>query len=312
MQQNQAIKTLFLGSNWEALEVLKALVNDERFEMVGLITKPDAPVGRKKLIERTGISKYADSQGIEVFYTVGEKEKFDAALEKFQPELIVCLSFGEILPGSFIEWPKYKAINVHFSLLPKYRGAVPIQAAILNGDKITGISIAKMVEKLDAGPVLAKFDEEIREDDTNLSLRERLVAKSALELPEILMKWCLGEIKAESQDDSAATFCKMSDISKENAQLDFDKLTAIEVDRRVRAFIPWPVAWFMWEGKRVKLFKGKVVEVFGEFTKEDEIFKISEDHVYIECAKNTFYEIYELQVEGKNRVGAKSFARQIK
>ena len=124
------IKTLFLGSNWEALATFKKLSEDGRFELVALITQPDKPTGRKKIIEPSEIKQYAISKGIPVFHTNNSPEKYQEALDKFKPDLLVCKSFGELIPKFFLKAPKFKAINVHFSLLPKYRGAVPIQMAI--------------------------------------------------------------------------------------------------------------------------------------------------------------------------------------
>src|SRR5688500_1541504 len=119
------IKTLFLGSNWESLETLKTLFLDERFELVGVITQPDKPSGRKQELTPTLVKVYAVENNIPVYITEGKPERYREALAIFDPELVVCKAFGEIIPEFFLETPKYKAINIHFSILPKYRGAVP-------------------------------------------------------------------------------------------------------------------------------------------------------------------------------------------
>jgi methionyl-tRNA formyltransferase len=126
---------------------------------------------------------FAIDNGIPVFHTEKNEEKYKEALDKFKPELVICKAFGEIVPRFFLEYPKYKAINIHFSLLPKYRGAVPIQKAILEGDKKTGITIMLMSEGLDEGDILEQFEEDILDNDTNQNLRERLVKKSREVLP---------------------------------------------------------------------------------------------------------------------------------
>jgi methionyl-tRNA formyltransferase len=166
------IKTLFLGTGWQSLETLKALYNDRRFEIVGIITPSDKPVGRKHELTPSDVKKFGLENNIPVFHTEKQKEKYQEALDLFKPELIVCIAYGEIVPGFFLDYPKYKSINIHFSLLPKYRGAVPIQMAILKGEKVTGISIVQMVEKLDAGPVIKEYEEQILDTDTNQTLRE--------------------------------------------------------------------------------------------------------------------------------------------
>lgn len=300
------IKTLFLGSNWEALETLKTLNSDPRFKIVGVITQPDKPTGRKQIIEPSEIKKYCQSNKIQVFHTESQKEKYDEAKKIFNPELIVCKSFGEIVPGDFLEYPKYKSINVHYSLLPKYRGAVPIQMAIMNGDDITGITIVEMVERLDAGPILAQFEEKILTEDTNQTLRERLVKKNCEVLGDTLFKWCNGEIIAKEQDESQKSFCWQKDISKDNAQVDFINEDAIFIERKIRALLPWPVAWCEFKGKRIKIFKGKVTTqqlnmTLGEFYK-------FENNLYVNCKSDALL-INELQMEGKGIVSGEEFAR---
>jgi methionyl-tRNA formyltransferase len=303
-----AIKTLFLGSNWEALETLKTLYADKRFEIIGVITQPDKPVGRKQILMPTEIKQFCLDNNIEVFHTEGKSESYEIALKKFNPELILCKSFGEIVPGFFLEAPKYKAINVHYSLLPKYRGAVPIQKAILDGEKVTGITIVQMVAELDAGPILAKYKENIRDDDTNLSLRQRLVKKNCEVIGDILFKWCKGEITAIPQKVEDATFCWQKDISKENAQIDFINFTAQEIDRKVRALIPWPVAWTEFEGKKVKIFKA--LQQTKQFNSSIEVgvFYTFEKSLIVNCKEGCLI-IKDLQIEGKNVVSSEEFVR---
>ncbi len=303
-----SVKTLFLGSNYEALETLKTLNENKHFEIVGVITQPDKAVGRKKEVLETDIKKYCKRNNIVVFHTGGKKEKYEEALPLFKPELNVCKSFGEIIPEFFLDYPKFKSINIHFSLLPKYRGAVPIQMAILNGDEYSGISIIKMSKDLDDGDILAQFEEKIQKDDTNISLRKRLVKKTTEVLPEVLMKWTRGEIELKKQNGEKATFCFKEDISKEKAKVDFGKKTAVEIDRMVRALLPWPVAWMLINGKKTKIFKVKI--------NDEKILKpkefLDENHsLLIGCKKETI-EIEKLQMEGKKEMEIKEFLNGIK
>jgi len=298
-----AIKTLFLGSNHEALETLKVLNENMDFEIVGVITQPDKAVGRKQEVLETEISKYCKGNNIQVFYTQSNGERYREALDLFKPELNVCKSFGEIIPEFFLEFPKYKSINIHFSLLPKYRGAVPIQMAILNGDEKTGISIIKMTKELDNGDILAQFEEEIKSDDTNITLRERLVKKTPEILPEVLIKWVNGEIVLKKQDESLATYCWKEDIGKEKAKIDFEKHTTREIERMVRAFVPWPVAWTVINGKKTKVFEMKVNEE--KFLKPKKF--LIENHSLFIGAKEKTIEVLKLQMEGKKEMEIKEF-----
>lgn len=307
-----AIRTLFLGSNWEALATLKTLHEDSRFEIVAVITQPDKPVGRKKEIAPTEVKQFCLDNNIPVLHTEKIEERYREALEKFQPELLVCKSFGEIIPEFFLETPKYKAINVHFSLLPKYRGAIPIQKAILEGDTVTGISIVRMVKALDAGEVLATFEEKILPTDTNQTLRERLVIKSTEVLPEILMKWVAGEIESVPQDESEATYCWQKEISKESAQIDWETHDPEYIERMVRAMQPWPVAWtYYTEGRRLKIFKVELIdnrEMMIELIPGE--LKFHEERLFVGTKdKGSLIQLIEIQLEGKKRMSAAEFAR---
>ena len=293
----ERIKTVFIGSNWESLDVLKTLNKNNRFEIVGLITQGDKPVGRKQILTPTEVKKYGLDNNIPVFITEANEEKYKDAIELFKPELVVCIAFGEIIPEFFLEYPKFGAINIHFSILPKYRGAVPIQMAILKGETETGITVTKMIDKMDAGPILSIFKEQIKDDDTNQSLRERLVAISAQILPDILDKWTKGKIKEVEQDDTLATYCYKADIAKENAQVDFKTHTAEDIDHMVRAFIPWPVAWTILDEQRVKIFKVRVLDVFNELKAGE---RLEDRKRLVIGTKYKQIEILELQPEGKN------------
>lgn len=290
-----SIKTVFLGSNHEALKTLIALNEHTSFDVVAVITQPDKPVGRKQEIVETEIRKYCIEKKLNIFYTNNNEEKYKEALELFKPELVVCKSFGEIIPEFFLKFPKYESINIHFSLLPKYRGAVPIQMAILNGDSETGISIIKMTHKLDNGEIIAQFKEKINGEDTNVSLRERLVRKTAQELPEILINWVEGKIKAVKQDDSKATYCWKKDISKEKAEIDWERYNATKINRMVRALVPWPVAWTTINGKKTKIF---LTEINSEIILKPGDFIQKDNSLFVGTKEGTI-EILRLQMEGK-------------
>jgi methionyl-tRNA formyltransferase len=302
----EPVKTIFLGSSWESVETLKSLDEDCRFDIVGVITTVDKPVGRDQVMTPSEVKQYALDNDIEVFHTVKDEEKYREALDIFKPELIVCKAFGEIVPEFFIDYPQYKAINVHFSLLPKYRGAVPIQKAILEGEKETGISIMLMSKGLDEGDVLNIYKEKILPKDTNLSLRNRLVEKSSEILGDTLEKWIQGIIEPKKQDDSKATYCWQKDVSKENAQIDWDSMEPDYVERMVRAFIPWPVAWTYWDDKRVKLFDVDVVDCEGK-KEPGEMFVDNDRLLFATKHSDKCIKVNMLQVEGKTKMKEQDF-----
>ncbi len=302
------IKTIFLGSNWESLETLKTLHIDNRFEIVAVITQPDKPAGRKQILTPTLVKQYALENNIPVFITDNKPEKYQEAINLFSPELVVVKAFGEIIPKFFLEYPKYKAINIHFSILPKYRGAVPIQMAILNGETETGVTYMLMSEGLDQGDILKISREPILQDDTNLSLRTRLVQKSAIEMPNILVDWVEGKITPQKQDNSQATYCYQKDISKDKAEIDFKNMDAVYIDRFVRALIPWPVAWCMFDNKRMKVLKAKVSDLSYVGDKE---YEVIDKRLILKC-KTGFIELLEIQLEGKNPIQASEFVNSLK
>lgn len=297
----EPVKTLFLGTNWESVETLKSLLEDKRFDIVGVITTADKPVGRKQILTPSKVKEFALEKGIKIFHTEKQKERYQQALDIFKPELIVCKAFGEILPDFFINYPKYKSINIHFSILPKYRGAVPIQKAILDGEKETGISFMLMSPGLDEGDILKTIKEPIYDTDTNLSLRERLVNISATTIGDILEQWVNGKIQPQKQDETKATYCWQKDISKENAQIKWEKMEPQYIERLVRAMIPWPIAWCIWENKRIQIFSSRLVEKHSDnipgtlFIENRQLFFSTKNKEY--CL-----EILELQTEGKQKM----------
>lgn len=215
----------------------------------------------KRKLASTATKEFCLKNHIPVFHTKGQSALYKKALQKFSFDLGVCVSFGEMIPEFFLNEPKFNIINVHFSLLPKYRGAVPVQMSILNGDSKTGISIVKMVKQLDAGPVLFQANEPIHPDDTNSSLRQRLVKLAQTKLPAVLRTWCDGKINTIAQDDKDATYCRQADIAPDKAFLDFSHDEPVIIERKVRTFLPWPIAWCKFQNRRLNVFKVQLVKI---------------------------------------------------
>jgi methionyl-tRNA formyltransferase len=300
------VKTLFLGSSWESVETLRSLDDDSRFGIVGVVTTIDKPVGRDQVMTPSEVKQYGSDNDITVFHTEKKEKKYREALDVFKPELIVCKAFGEIVPEFFIEYPKYKAINVHFSLLPKYRGAVPIQKAILDGKNETGISIMLMSKGLDEGDILKQFKEEIFPEDTNFSLRKRLVKKSSEVLGDVLENWIHGNIQPQKQDDSKATYCWQKDISKDQAKINWIDMTPEYIERMVRAFIPWPIAWTIWDNKRVKIFDVDIIDCKSS-RDPGQLFVADNNLLFATKGKGKCIKVNELQLAGKQKMSAREF-----
>ncbi|MGI6443822.1 MAG: methionyl-tRNA formyltransferase [Candidatus Dojkabacteria bacterium] len=311
------VKTIFLGSGWESVETLKILHESEVFEVVCVITTVDRPVGRKQVMTPSDVKKYALENNIPVEHTESKKERYMDIANQYQPDIVVCKAFGEIVPKEFLEYPKYGCINIHFSILPKYRGAVPIQKAILDGEKETGISIMLMSEGLDEGDVLDIYKEEIKPKDTNISLRERLVKKSAEILLPVLKEWIDGKIVPEKQDNSRATYCWQKDISKEKAEIKWDMYEPEYIERMVRAFLPWPVAWTRLpksenknlSEKIMKIYKVELINCKNMGNEVGKLFVEGEDLLFTTKHSEKCLKLVEFQIEGRNITNSTDFLK---
>lgn len=247
-------KIVFLGTPEFSLPALNKLI-DNGYNIVGVITRTDQPVGRKQILTSPPIKQLAEKNNLPVF----QFKKFDAEaiaqIKELQPDLMVLVAYGKILPAEFLNIPKFGVLNIHPSLLPKYRGPSPIQSAILNGETKTGISIIKLDAEMDHGPIVAQQEFEIIDDDDYQSLGSALACEGAELLVSTLPAYLAGEIQPTEQDHSAATYTKI--LSKEDGEIDWKK-TPIEIYCQIRAFYPWPGAWTDNTGKRVKILKAHI------------------------------------------------------
>ena len=248
------LRIVFMGSPEFAVPTLDALA--KRYQLVGVVTQPDRPAGRGGSLVQPAVKEAALRLGIPVMQP--EKLRLPEAMTQLQawvPDLIVVAAFGQILRPAVLNLPLYGCINVHGSLLPRGRGAAPIQAAILAGDKETGITIMKMDPGVDTGPILSQRVLLIAPDDTGGSLFAKMASLSAELLLETLPRYLSGELVPRPQPEEGATYAPM--LKKEDGRLDFTK-PAIELERRVRAFNPWPGTWFDWNGAPLKVLRASV------------------------------------------------------
>ncbi len=305
----QLSKIIFLGTPEFGAIILEGLIKNE-YKPILVVTAPDKPVGRKQIITSSPVKITAQKYNILVFQP--EKIKnIIPKIRKLNPDLIIVAAYSQILPKEILEIPKYGSLNVHPSLLPKYRGPSPIHYAILNGEKETGVTIILMDEKIDHGPILAQRELEISNKATYKKLEEELAKLSIELLIEIIPKWIKDEIKTKPQDESKAIFTKI--LRKEDGKIDWKK-PADYIERQIRAFNPWPSAFSGWEttGKYqlIKIFKAEVLKQTenGPSGFPGKTFLAPDEKIAVQCGKD-FLVIEELQPEGKKKMSAKEFLR---
>jgi len=298
------MRIVFFGSPASALPSLKKLL-ESNHSIEFIITQPDKPFGRGKKVSPPPVKKIALDQNIPVYQP--EKIRKDAeALEKIkkiQPDLNVVVAYGQIIPSSIIYLPKYNSINVHFSLLPKYRGASPVQWAILNGERKTGITIFELNEKMDEGDILTQEEFEILPGEGAAKLEARLALKGAEILTETIAK--IDEIKPRKQDHSIATYAPL--IKKEDGRIDWIN-DALHVERQVRAFTPWPSVYTFLGEKRVKIHKGRKIEDRIEPFSAGEILEVKKEGIEVCCGEGSVFLIESLQPENRNKMDAYAFS----
>jgi methionyl-tRNA formyltransferase len=248
------IHTVFMGSPEFALPTLRMLA--QSLPVVGVITQPDRPAGRGQALTPPPVKVLAEELGIAIIQPrrLREPEAMQQ-LAAWKPDLVVVAAFGQILRPEVLDLPTYGCINVHASLLPRWRGAAPIQAAILHGDQTSGVTIMRMDPGIDTGPILSQKSIPILPDDTSASLGQRLAELGAELLAQTLPGYLNGEIKPIPQEENSGeptTYAPM--LKKENGLLDFSKPAAI-LERGVRAFTPWPGAFTFWQGQALKIIK---------------------------------------------------------
>ena len=296
------MKIVFMGTPQAAVPTLERILADGH-EVCAVWTQPDKPAGRGNKLHAPPIKEFALRMGLPVFQPT--KIKTPESLELFrshQADIVVVVAYGRILPQTFLESFPKGAINVHFSLLPKYRGAAPVNWVIVNGEPKTGVTTMQMDAGLDTGDILLVSETEIGADETAMQLMERLSLTGADLLSETLAK--LDELPRIKQDDSKATFAPI--MKKEDGLIDWN-LTATEINNRIRGFQPFPKSFTFHVGKRVVMWKAKVVENSDIIFPNGAVTEAKGDKLWIACGKNTVLQILEAQTEGKNKMTVRDF-----
>ena len=298
------MKTVFMGTPDFAVPVLQAMI-DAGHEVGYVATQPDKAKDRGKKIQYTPVKEKALEHGIEVLQPerVRGNEEFYEALKAYAPDIIVVVAYGQILPKEILDLPKYGCVNVHASLLPKLRGAAPIQYSIVSGEKETGVTIMQMGEGLDTGDMLIKDSVEIGSmnysqlHDCLCDMGAKLLVK-ALDLIEA------GQITPEPQDDSLSSYAKM--ISKADGKLDFSK-SPEELERLIRGFDPWPGAFCQYGDIVMKFWKAEPLEE-DTAAAGGTILEVSDAGIKVACGGKALL-VTEIQVPGKKRVSVKDYLR---
>jgi methionyl-tRNA formyltransferase len=301
------MKIVFMGTPQAAVPSLQKILADGH-EVTAVWTQPDRPAGRGNKLTAPPVKEFALQNNLPVFQPT--KLKMPETLELFQSakaELAVVVAYGRILPETFLNSFPKGCLNLHFSLLPKYRGAAPVNWAIVQGEEITGVTTMQMDVGLDTGDILLQSETEIRKDENSIELMQRLSFLGADLLSETLKN--LDSISPLPQNHKLATLAPI--MKKEDGKIDWNQ-SAREIVNRVRGFQPFPGSFSFWNGKKLTIWKAKVSEFERDEIPTGDILHAKGDLLLVSCGENSVLQIEELQLEGKNRMKTRDFLNGIK
>ena len=293
-------RIVFMGTPDIAKDVLEALINNG-YNIVGVVAQPDKPVGRKKILQEVPTKVMAKIYNIPVFQPVKIKLDYEF-MKELKPDVIITLAYGQIVPQGLLDIPTIGAINLHGSLLPKYRGAAPMQYALINGDKVTGMTLMQMIDKMDAGVMYMNKEVEISNDDTLSTLTKKMTTAAIDLILEALPLYIENKLPGEEQDENLVSFCPT--IKKEQEHLDLT-LPAQTIVNWVRALNDHPGAYLLMDDTKLKIWKAKVVNNNVK-AQVGEIVEASKKGLIMQ-AKDGQIALLELQKEGKNKMDYLSF-----
>jgi methionyl-tRNA formyltransferase len=303
------MKLIFCGTPQFAVPTLERLIA-EKHDIELVMTNPDEPSGRGYGVKPSPVKLAALKAGLEVFQPLKLKQDSTAGfLSKFCPDFIVVVAYGHIIPKWMIDLPKHGCINLHASLLPKYRGAAPIQWALIRGESVTGVTTMMIDEGLDTGDVLLKREVPIQDEDTTETLSERLSGVGADLMVETLPKLIRAEIEPQPQNHAQATFAPI--LKKEDGRIDWT-LKAEEIRGRVRGLRPWPGAYTTFRAKNLHIWSAAPVSGQAEPGHEPGTLLSDRGNLRVVCGERTLLEVHELQVEGRKRMRARDFLNGVR
>ncbi len=292
-------RIVFMGTPDFAANILEGLIKAE-YNIVAVVTQPDAEIGRKRILTPSSVKSVALKYNIPVLTPNKIRLEYEPVLA-YKPDLIITSAYGQIIPSEILDYPKYKCINTHGSLLPKYRGASPIQTAIINGETTTGMSIMYMNEKMDEGDILVQKTIDIDIHDTSTTLFNKMSNLTLDILLDFLPKLFNNDINPIKQDDSKATYTHL--LKKDIEHIDFND-NVLNVYNHIRGLLDNPGCHFMIKGKKYKII-GAFYEV-ADNCKPNTFIGLFDNYLRIDC-KDGFIKIYDLKPEGKNTMNAKAF-----
>lgn len=298
------MRVVFMGTPDFSVPTLECII-EAGHEVVGVVTQPDKAKGRGKKVVYTPVKEKALEHGLIVYQPRRAREpEFIEQMRALNPDVMVVVAFGQILPKELLDIPKYGCVNVHASLLPKYRGAAPIQWAVIRGEKISGVTTMQMDVGLDTGDMLLKTEVPLAEDETGGSLHDKLSVLGGDLLIETLKGLEAGTIVPEKQDDSqSGEYARMLD--KSLGKIDFS-MRAEEIERLIRGLNPWPSAYTSYNNKTMKLWKARVVS--GGEAVPGQVLAVDKKGFTVQTGDGAL-QILELQMEGKKRMDAGAFLR---
>jgi methionyl-tRNA formyltransferase len=300
-----ALRVIFMGTAELSCASLEKLAGDNRFQVIAVVTQPDKPKGRELKLAPSPVKLLAEQSGLPVLQPPKARdEKFIAELRELEPDLMVVVAYGQILPQSLLDVPPHGCVNVHTSLLPKYRGAAPIQWAIADGNAETGVTIMKMDAGLDTGPILSMRRTPILPADDSQVLHDRLAQLGAELLVETIPAYLEGTIKPQPQPPEGSTYA--AKIKKEDGKIDWIR-PAVQNWNRLRAFTPWPGAFtFLQAEPRLQLLKIWKAEVVEQTGPVGTVLSADKTGIVVGCGRDAL-RILELQREGGRRLPAEPF-----
>lgn len=295
----EKLKIVYMGTPDFSVGPLVNLI--EKYDVIGIVTQPDKEVGRKKEIKFSPVKEVALKNNIKLFQPNKIRKEYKDILD-LNPDIIITCAYGQIIPKEVLDYPKYKCINIHASLLPKLRGGAPIHKAIIDGYDKTGVTIMYMDEKMDSGDILYQKEIKIEEDDNAGTLFDKLSKLGSEMIIEFLPKLISNDFKRIKQDDSEVTYA--FNITREEEKINFNKTTK-EVYNQIRGLYPWPISYTILDDKKVKIYEAKI----GNSNKDGkvgEIIEINKDSIGVKTLDGEIL-ITKLQFEGKKMVDVKSY-----
>jgi methionyl-tRNA formyltransferase len=296
-----------MGTPALAAHILERLIaaSGVKFKIAGVVTRPDSPRGRKLAMEPSEVGEVAARHNIPTLKpTKIRTPEFLAELKSFAPDLLVVAAYGRILPNQILELPKIAPMNVHASLLPRFRGAAPIEGAILAGDAETGVTIMRIVEKMDAGPMYLQRAIPIAPDDTQATMKDKLAELGASAMLEAIDLLERGELRETPQDESLATYT--SPIEKKDAVIDWTS-SASQIERMTRAYDPWPVARTTIDGSELLVWRAAIADAHSSDASPGTIVSLK-PHPVVQCGGGALA-LIEVQAPGRKRISGAEFMR---